>query len=100
MKASSPITDRALGLLRPDEADRLVIEYRRGAGIPVNTWEKQKPLEHPPIPPTLVELGIQPKGICPACGFPFGTGVQRVDLPPGHPQFGRLVKCQACNNGK
>ena len=94
------VTDRAAGLLRSDEADRLVIAYRRQAGIPVNTWEQQQPLEHPPVPPTLVALGITPPGICPVCGFPIGTGVQRLDLPPGHPHFGRLVACQACHNGR
>jgi len=93
------ITERDKGLLSPQEADRLVAEYRRSAGIPVNTWEKREPSGHPPVPPILEAFG-HGKGLCPLCGFPFGTGVQRVDLPVGHPHFGRLARCQACNNGR
>ena len=96
MKPSGGVTDIRNGLLRPDEADRLVAEYRRRVGIPVNTWPAQKPLEHPPVPPVWLAIGKEPPGTCPVCGFQWGGGVQRVDLPPGHPQHGRLVACQAC----
>lgn len=99
MKPSGGVTDSKKGPLRPDEADRLVAEYRRRVGIPVNTWPAQKPLEHPPVPPAYEIVGQEPKGICPLCGFAFGAGVFRVDLPMGHPQFGRLVACQACRGG-
>ncbi len=49
---------------------------------------------------TLSDLSQEP-GICQACGFGSGEpGFLRLDVPPGHPQFGKLVKCPACNDSR
>ena len=98
MKTDNSVTDRYKGPLTPQEADRLVAEYRRGAGIPVNTWEKQEPLAHPPIPPIMAAFHHESQAICPRCGYILGQGFVRVDLPVGHPHFGRLARCE-CNRG-
>ena len=82
-------TKRDEGLLTAQEAQKILMDYRRRAGIPVNTTEAQKPTDHPFVQEILVELGHEPD--CPVCR---DGGALRLDLPVGHPHFGRLARCE------
>ena len=73
-------TDRHKGLLTPSEANALEDEHYRREGIPRNTRPKYVN-GHPPI-------GLHSSCEC------KGLGVVRVDLPLGHPHFGRLAVCR------
>ena len=83
------VTARDKGLLTPVEARRVLAEYRRRVGYPVNSVEAQRPTDHPVAP----EFGLAP-GTCSVCK---GAGALRLDLPVGHPCFGRLARCWACD---
>lgn len=34
-----------------------------------------------------------PEPLCPTCNTPAEVGLFRVDVPPGHPQFGKPIQC-------
>ncbi len=91
VKHPQPSTTRVNGLLSPFEANQIVRAYKLSQGIPLDAWP-------PPIvnnqPPRLGS-GVRR---CDACGFEPGTGVLRLDMPVGHPDFGRLVQCWKCND--
>jgi len=85
----SDYTARDKGLLTPLEASQVLAQYRLSAGYQVNTVEAQEPSDHPMTP----EFGRAP-GSCSVCK---GAGALRLDLPVGHPEFGRLARCWACD---
>ena len=85
----SDYTARDKGLLTPFEARQVLMEYRRKIGVPLDSVEAQGLSDQPMAP----EFGRAP-GSCSVCK---GAGALRLDLPVGHPEFGRLARCWACD---
>lgn len=52
---------------------------------------QQNPPPQTSKPPAELWQNVKPAPTCEICG---DTGVYRLDLPLGHPQFGRLIRCK------
>ncbi len=86
-------TTKVNDLLGPFEANQIIRQYKLSQGIPLDAWPPPVVNNQPP------RLGSALRGRrCEVCGFEPGTGVLRLDMPVGHPDFGRLVRCHRCND--
>ena len=88
-------TERDKGLLSPQEARQVLMEYRQRIGVPINTVEPQKTTDHPMAQEILVELG-QVRVSCQVCND--ARALRLPGLPVNHPQFGRLARCWHCSD--